>query len=549
MCEYPSESDYPEVLHVELDPDDPAQFWIVTDPTVYVAKRRRKKFLITILHAVGMLRFAFGLKYPKKGQAGFGGIAFDELVVGYPEVVTNLAGKAITEGGVREAWRKMRERPIYIELVPTSESLGDRLGVVLLNHITSGDTSAFNFDPSVEIRLRNANQVEHAKAVEALERVEQVRLSRSEAAGGKRLVQRTGVPSDAHVELDVVQDPGIASQVSMLPNREFQRLATSAERIWICAMATRELLGIASDCLKLALGSARLRECRVLLLNPHAESIDGRVAQRWGFNEGVAALRDEFASRHGSIKKNHEAILMKALNEGGGLTSKSNVRLCESPFSPEFILLDSSIACVTGGLPTRRVSSESVMLTLFLGKYFRSARPTRTQLDWSNSVGGVVVGYKEGVPHIPMTKRKGGGYVLPKGHVRILYADSADPYADADDPYGEKGEAPIGRKESHKETALREIREEVGIASNLEIGRLIDTYREPHGWDLSLFKTVHIYFVRYCRNIESIDLKTDYDHEEARWFPADNLPKLHYEKWQRPLIQEALRLAEKRRDA
>lgn len=76
----------------------------------------------------------------------------------------------------------------------------------------------------------------------------------------------------------------------------------------------------------------------------------------------------------------------------------------------------------------------------------------------------------------------------------------------------------VGRGESHEDTAVREVEEEVGVR-----GRLVAPLGEPEKYvytarGVRVFKSVHYFLLEYESGSEQ-----DHDHEmeEVRWAPID----------------------------
>jgi 8-oxo-dGTP diphosphatase len=129
------------------------------------------------------------------------------------------------------------------------------------------------------------------------------------------------------------------------------------------------------------------------------------------------------------------------------------------------------------------------------------------------SAGGVIYRKNEGGLQIVLISVKNGhAWCLPKGVV-------------------DKGE-------STEETALREVREETGLA-----GRIIDSLGEINYWyyikgeNIKCRKTVYFYLMEYVSgDTAGHDLEVD----EAGWFSPENaLEKVSY-KGDRAMIEKAI---------
>ena len=93
--------------------------------------------------------------------------------------------------------------------------------------------------------------------------------------------------------------------------------------------------------------------------------------------------------------------------------------------------------------------------------------------------------------------------------------------------------------EAPDQTALREVREETGVAGRLD-GKLGDV-RYTYTWQGErVFKIVSFYLVRYSRGRLG-DLDTRHRHEVAdvRWLPLDEAPRLLAYSGEREMVERA----------
>jgi 8-oxo-dGTP pyrophosphatase MutT (NUDIX family) len=119
------------------------------------------------------------------------------------------------------------------------------------------------------------------------------------------------------------------------------------------------------------------------------------------------------------------------------------------------------------------------------------------------SAGGVLLRTIGGAPHVAAIRPQGkpeGTWVLPKGNI---------------DP----GESPA-------ETAVREVREETGIAGRL-VEKLGDV-KYVYTWDGErIFKVVSFFLLRAGRGrIGAIDEAMRVEVADARWLPLEEAPRL-----------------------
>jgi 8-oxo-dGTP pyrophosphatase MutT (NUDIX family) len=119
------------------------------------------------------------------------------------------------------------------------------------------------------------------------------------------------------------------------------------------------------------------------------------------------------------------------------------------------------------------------------------------------SAGGVLLRTIGGAPHVAAIRPQGkpeGTWVLPKGNI---------------DP----GESPA-------ETAVREVREETGIAGRL-VEKLGDV-KYVYTWDGErIFKVVSFFLLRAGRGrIGAIEEAMRVEVADARWLPLEEAPRL-----------------------
>lgn len=130
------------------------------------------------------------------------------------------------------------------------------------------------------------------------------------------------------------------------------------------------------------------------------------------------------------------------------------------------------------------------------------------------SAGGVVLARRGGQTCVALVEKHNGNWVLPKGHV-------------------EAGE-------SHEEAALREIGQETGLWTGLELlERLGGWLYNEHDPTRHSDKLNHFFLVIYAAD-EQPALTTDESHKSARWHSAslDGI-RLEY-AYQREVISAAL---------
>lgn len=136
------------------------------------------------------------------------------------------------------------------------------------------------------------------------------------------------------------------------------------------------------------------------------------------------------------------------------------------------------------------------------------------------SSGGIVYRRTKGITEVALIRVR-GRWCLPKGHV-------------------EEGEAV-------QETALREVREETGLAGNA-VGKIGDitywyTNRTKEGETIRIFKRVYFYLIRYLKG----DLRHhDEEAEEASWMPIEEAIKKLYYPTERETMRKAMALLERR---
>jgi 8-oxo-dGTP pyrophosphatase MutT (NUDIX family) len=139
-------------------------------------------------------------------------------------------------------------------------------------------------------------------------------------------------------------------------------------------------------------------------------------------------------------------------------------------------------------------------------------------LEREFSAGGVLVKRIKGRPHVAAIRPQGkpeGLWALPKGNL---------------DP----GESPA-------ETAVREVREETGVAGRLveKLGDVKYTYTRRSG--LRVFKIVSFYLLTAgAGRIGAIDEAMRIEVAEARWLPLDEAPRLLAYSGERQMAKEAL---------
>jgi 8-oxo-dGTP pyrophosphatase MutT (NUDIX family) len=139
-------------------------------------------------------------------------------------------------------------------------------------------------------------------------------------------------------------------------------------------------------------------------------------------------------------------------------------------------------------------------------------------LEREFSAGGVLVKRIKGRPHVAAIRPQGkaeGLWALPKGNL---------------DP----GESPA-------ETAVREVREETGVAGRLveKLGDVKYTYTRRSG--LRVFKIVSFYLLTAgAGRIGAIDEAMRIEVAEARWLPLDEAPRLLAYGGERQMAKEAL---------
>lgn len=127
------------------------------------------------------------------------------------------------------------------------------------------------------------------------------------------------------------------------------------------------------------------------------------------------------------------------------------------------------------------------------------------------SAGGIVYKIEEGKVFLVLVSPRPDIWTLPKGMVE---------------------------KESVKETALREVKEEAGITGEIEadLGQ-IDYWFAEKEERIRIHKYVHYFLIKYLSGNPS---DHDWEVQEARWLPASEVENLLTYPSDKKIVQKAL---------
>jgi len=127
------------------------------------------------------------------------------------------------------------------------------------------------------------------------------------------------------------------------------------------------------------------------------------------------------------------------------------------------------------------------------------------------SAGGIVYKVEKGKPFLILVSPREGIWTLPKGLVE---------------------------KESVKETALREVKEEAGVTGEIEakLGQ-IDYWFAQKEEKVRVHKYVHYFLIRYLEGDPSLH---DWEIREARWFPVEEAENLLTYPTDKKIVRQAI---------
>jgi 8-oxo-dGTP pyrophosphatase MutT (NUDIX family) len=149
-------------------------------------------------------------------------------------------------------------------------------------------------------------------------------------------------------------------------------------------------------------------------------------------------------------------------------------------------------------------------------------------MERETSAGGVVVRRMRGRWHLAAIEPRGRAKASKSGKPKPVLALP-------------KGNVDAGERPA--ETALREVREETGVTSEMvaKLGDIKYVYQRTWGDRARVFKIVSFYLLRYrAGQLGEIAEEMRIEVEGARWLPLDDAPRLLAYGGERDMAKKAL---------
>ncbi|MCP4545565.1 MAG: NUDIX domain-containing protein [bacterium] len=255
-----------------------------------------------------------------------------------------------------------------------------------------------------------------------------------------------------------------------------------------------------------------LKKIRVLLLSPDADWINGGFIS-FRKHESLDEYKRDVNASHQLVCVGIKKFISKLKNTRSGMKCYMGEPIWRMIMTDKVAFIsnyaDESIVQVQN-YPVYQYDNSSRSFYGAFKRHFNNLWHNEAvwdpgmneSIDFLVSAGGIVYADINGERFVLLLKREDNNWVLPKGQ------------KDPSDTNLEK-------------TAMREVKEEAGIPENmLKVIKPLEVYTDTTFPDKP--KVVHIYEIRYVGETLG-ELKPDFDHSEARWWPiSQDCPELLY---------------------
>lgn len=272
----------------------------------------------------------------------------------------------------------------------------------------------------------------------------------------------------------------------------------------------------------------QLRRIRVLLMDPESPWInDGFIALR--HYESIESYKNELASSHAIVESSMRRLRSMANIARSGI----HYHTVEPYFR---FLMTEDVAFVSSyaehpsaqvrDLPVFAFQAHPGSLYGAFKRHFNdvwhnnsSVSPAVSNAEHPDedpevSAGGIVLATVEGQHYVALVQREDGSWVLPKGHRE-------------------------SREEALRDTAVREVSEELGLDSSLlQVGERLDEYTSDETTAKYGGRKVTYFFIMQHMALTLPQIRPDIDHLSAQWWKiSEELPYMWY-TYQRTLLAE-----------
>lgn len=274
----------------------------------------------------------------------------------------------------------------------------------------------------------------------------------------------------------------------------------------------------------------RLRQIRLLLMDPESPWINnGFLALR--HYESINSYKKELTSSHAIVQSSMHRLRSMAHLARSGIRYHSVEPYFRLLMTEEVVFVSSYAehpSAQVRDLPVFAFRAEPGSLYWAFKRYFNDVWHNGSSMglalsstehpeeDPEVSAGGIVLTTVDAKTYVALVQREDGSWVLPKGHRE-------------------------SREEDLRETAVREVSEELGLdSSSLQVGEKLDEYTSDETAAKYGGRKVTYFYIMQYPTAALPNIRPDVDHMDARWWKiSEKLPYMRY-AYQRTLLAETV---------